>query len=121
MVKTSDFKNKRTLFSFLILPFLIFLFNNANAQTADLFISVSSDLSIAQINDNVVFTVNVKNSGPNIATNTRVTDVLPSGYTFISAVPSVGTFSDPIWTNWELACEWYGFNYYNITTSTYVT
>ncbi|GHB67277.1 hypothetical protein GCM10007390_20730 [Persicitalea jodogahamensis] len=51
----------------------------------------------------VTFTVTAQNLGPITATNTVVTDVLPSGFTLVSAVPSVGTFTAPNWNVGNLA------------------
>jgi uncharacterized repeat protein (TIGR01451 family) len=54
--------------------------------------------SIGQI---VTFTVTLTNNGPNTATTVRVTDVLPAGLTFVSAMPSQGTY-DSATGNWEV-------------------
>ncbi|WP_173003051.1 gliding motility-associated C-terminal domain-containing protein [Chitinophaga sp. SYP-B3965] len=53
----------------------------------------SSNLQVTQtvdntnpiVDENVVFTVTVKNNGPTDATGVVVTDLLPAGYTFVSA------------------------------------
>ncbi|MFO0255178.1 MAG: hypothetical protein ACK52V_13770 [Betaproteobacteria bacterium] len=67
-----------------------------------------ADLSIAKVvsnatplvGSNVTFTVTVTNNGPDGASGVRVGDVLPAGYTFVSATPSQGTFAQPTgsWT-----------------------
>lgn len=44
--------------------------------------------------DNLVFTIAASNVGPNAATGVTVTDVLPSGYVFVSANASTGTYNN---------------------------
>ncbi|WP_166783737.1 choice-of-anchor L domain-containing protein, partial [Flavobacterium psychrophilum] len=46
-----------------------------------------------QIGCDVTFTLTASNAGLGNATNTKVTDLLPSGYTFVSATPSAGTYN----------------------------
>jgi uncharacterized repeat protein (TIGR01451 family)/gliding motility-associated-like protein len=52
------------------------------------------------IGDNVTFTITANNIGPNDATGVKVTDLLPSGYSYISATVSAGTFNNGtgVWT-----------------------
>ncbi len=53
----------------------------------------------------VIFSVTAKNHGPNEDRNVIVTDALPSGYTFVSATPSTGTYTSGtgIWNIGNLA------------------
>ena len=52
------------------------------------------------VGNTVTYTVTVKNNGPNTATNIRIQDLIPAGFT---ATPSVGTYSGGIWTIPSLA------------------
>lgn len=56
---------------------------------------------------NVVFTITVKNAGPSNATGIEVKDLLPDGYTFVNAVPSVGTYNSGtgLWNIGSIANE----------------
>lgn len=61
---------------------------------ADLSLSKSVDASAPLIGDNVIFTLAVTNDGPADATSVEVTDLLPSGYAFVAATPSQGSYDD---------------------------
>ena len=71
--------------------------NNASAGTtpaaqADLQVAKTVDNGAPNVGSNVTFTITVTNNGPGSAANVQVTDVLPAGYTFVSATPSVGSY-----------------------------
>jgi len=51
---------------------------------ADLSLKKTVSPSTVSINDNVIFTISVANSGPNNATGITVIDKLPPGYTYVS-------------------------------------
>ncbi|WP_422349955.1 PKD domain-containing protein [Flagellimonas sp.] len=56
----------------------------APVAVADLSLTKDVDNANPDVNTNVVFTITVSNSGPSDATNIVVTDLLPSGYTYVS-------------------------------------
>ena len=64
----------------------------------DLEVTKTVDNSNVSVGTNCVFTITTTNKGPYKATGVNVNDVLPAGYTFVSATPSVGTWSAPNWT-----------------------
>ncbi|MDQ6531411.1 gliding motility-associated C-terminal domain-containing protein [Flavobacterium sp. LHD-85] len=53
-------------------------------DVADLSLQKTVSPATVSINDNVVFTIRVTNSGPNNATGITVSDHLPPGYTYVS-------------------------------------
>ena len=88
--------------------------NTANDSSSDATTIISSsDLSLTKvvttpgsgINSNVTFTVTLTNSGPTNASNVAVKDQLPSGLTYVSSTPSVGSYNSGtgIWTVAALA------------------
>jgi len=62
-------------------------------QIADLSLTKGVDNATPNVGDNVVFTITVGNSGPSSATGVVATDKLPTGYSFVSATPSLGTYN----------------------------
>lgn len=83
--------------------------NNSSQATcvpvakADLSITKTVNSSAPVVGTNVTFTLTAKNNGPSAATGVSVNDVLPTGYTFVSATPSAGTWTAPNWTIGNLA------------------
>jgi uncharacterized repeat protein (TIGR01451 family) len=80
--------------------------NNSSSVTPP--VQPSSDLSLAKtmlmtndvngngvidIGDQVTFTLTLNNLGPNAAAGVHIQDLLPAGYTFVSATPSQGTYT----------------------------
>ena len=64
--------------------------NNTDTETptpagpADVSITKTVDNPTPNVGSNVTFTLTATNNGPSSAANVTVTDVLPSGYTFVS-------------------------------------
>jgi uncharacterized repeat protein (TIGR01451 family) len=69
-------------------------------QQADLALAKSVSNQQPNVGDIVTFTIQVSNHGPNTATNVFVSDLLPAGLTFVSAMPSQGAYNSAtgIWT-----------------------
>ncbi|MDB4694902.1 hypothetical protein OAF47_00375 [bacterium] len=55
------------------------------------------------VNGELTYTLTVQNAGPDTATGIKVQDYFPSGVTVSSSDPSVGTFSDAVWSVPSLA------------------
>lgn len=79
--------------------------DSAQITTTPLVIDLELDKTVSATNvnvgDQVTWTITVTNNAANAntdATGVQVTDVLPSGVTFQSASPSVGTFTGSTWT-----------------------
>src|SRR5262245_61910744 len=56
-------------------------------QRADLALTKSVSNAAPNVGDTITFTITLSNSGPDAATSVQVTDVLPAGFTFVSATP----------------------------------
>ncbi len=77
----------------------------ANTATANIFDDDYADIVLTKTvdnnapneGDNIIFTITVTNNGPYQITNLIVTDDLPVGLTLVSAIPSVGSWTDPDW------------------------
>lgn len=78
---------------------------NFNLCLTDLAIVKTVDDMSPKVGDNVTFTLTASNLGTNNATNVEVSDLLPSGYTYVSSTPSVGTYDEltGLWTIGSLA------------------
>ncbi|HET8900118.1 MAG TPA: isopeptide-forming domain-containing fimbrial protein [Rhodanobacteraceae bacterium] len=72
---------------------------------ADLVVVKTVDNATPAAGDQVTFTLVVSNNGPSDATGVTVTDLLPSGYTWVSDVPSTGGYdhNTGVWTVGDLA------------------
>lgn len=62
-------------------------------QIADLSVNKTVNVPAPKVGDNVVFTISVSNAGPSNATGVIIRDLLPSGYEFVSAVPTAGMYN----------------------------
>jgi uncharacterized repeat protein (TIGR01451 family) len=60
---------------------------------ADVAVTKTVDVPAPVVGSNVAFTISVSDLGPSDATGLAVTDVLPSGLTFVSATPSQGSYT----------------------------
>ncbi len=67
---------------------------------ADLSLTKTADNEATNVGENVTFNLTLQNAGPDSATGVAVRDQLPSGITFVSSVPSQGTYdaTSGIWT-----------------------
>ena len=68
---------------------------------ADLSLTKTANTTSPNVGENVSFTVNVFNGGPNSATNVQVLDKLPAGLNFVNATPSQGSY-DPVTGIWDI-------------------
>jgi uncharacterized repeat protein (TIGR01451 family)/uncharacterized repeat protein (TIGR02059 family) len=75
--------------------------NNNSASVGITVVPESADIAISKIVDDataiegqsLVFTVIVNNNGPKTATSLELLDQIPSGLTYVSSTPSVGTYT----------------------------
>lgn len=75
----------------------------ASVSSTDLSITINSSDLTPVVGTNLTFTIEAHNNGPDNATLINVTDNLPTGYTLVSATPSVGTIGSTGWTIGSLA------------------
>ncbi len=77
--------------------------------------SVTADIGLTKIvndstpreGDTITYTVTVQNFGPGPATVVQIMDMLPAGVTYVSALPSHGTY-DPISGDWFVGTLTFG-------------
>ncbi|WP_270090022.1 DUF7507 domain-containing protein [Sphingobacterium sp. SYP-B4668] len=74
--------------------------NGELSMVADLAITKEVSAGPWHVRAPVTFTLTAVNNGPSDATGVKVTDLLPSGYLFISATPSTGAYdaTTGVWT-----------------------
>ena len=60
------------------------------ADPADLSVSISDSPDPVATGATLTYSIRVRNTGPDPATNAVLTDSIPSGVTFVSATPSAG-------------------------------
>ena len=60
---------------------------------ADLWVTITDSIDPVDANSEFSYTIFVTNNGPDTATNTILTDILPSGLSFVSATSTQGTCS----------------------------
>ncbi len=67
---------------------------------ANLSVTKTADKTTANVGDTVTYTIRIINNGPDDATTVKVTDLLPSGLTFVSASTTSGAYatSTGVWT-----------------------
>lgn len=70
---------------------------------ADLGVIKTVNNATPNVGENVIFTITATNHGPSNATGVVVNEPLPSGYTLVNAIPSIGTYVAPDWTIGNLA------------------
>jgi uncharacterized repeat protein (TIGR01451 family) len=70
-------------------------------QQSDLALTKTVNDATPNVGDRVTFTVTLTNSGPDDATNVKVTDLLPAGLTYISSTPSQGSY-DSVTGSWTV-------------------
>ncbi|MCA9145232.1 MAG: DUF11 domain-containing protein [Planctomycetales bacterium] len=63
-------------------------------EVADLSVTQTVNNANVNVGDNVIFTIEVSNAGPQDATNVAVRDTLPTGMSFVSSAPSQGSFDN---------------------------
>jgi uncharacterized repeat protein (TIGR01451 family) len=63
---------------------------------ADLSLTKTDAPDPVTVGDNLTYTLTVTNQGPDPSTDSTVTDTLPAGVTFVSAIPSQGVCSSPL-------------------------
>ncbi|MGH9867940.1 MAG: DUF11 domain-containing protein [Candidatus Polarisedimenticolia bacterium] len=70
-------------------------------QQADLAVAKSTSDPTPNVGDTVTFTVTLFDNGPDDATNVAVADLLPDTFSFVSAIPSQGTY-DSVTGEWTV-------------------
>ncbi len=69
----------------------------------DLSVLKTVDNPTPDVGSNVTFIITASNNGQGAATGVKVSDVMPAGYSLLSATPSTGIWEAPLWTIGDLA------------------
>lgn len=77
--------------------------NSTPTQMADLDLSMSATPTTVTNGTSVTYLLTLNNRGTVATNNVQVKDRLPMGLSFVSATPSVGTFTDSTWSIGTLA------------------
>jgi large repetitive protein len=75
---------------------------SVQAPSADLSLSKAVSNPTPTLNGVITFTLTLRNAGPDAAPGVVVSDPLPAGLTFLSAVPAAGTTYDAATGNWTV-------------------
>lgn len=70
---------------------------------ADIKVKKTVDNTVPKYLQNVKFTINVTNNGPNIASGVKITDIMPEGIQIVSSSTNQGNYSSGIWNMGTLA------------------
>jgi uncharacterized repeat protein (TIGR01451 family) len=70
---------------------------------ADLVVTKAANTLTPAVGDQVTFTITATNNGPNAATGVVVNELMPAGYTFVSASSASGVWASPNWTIGDMA------------------
>lgn len=89
--------------------------------SSNLQVTKSVDNATASAGANVVFSITAFNNGPSNAAVVKVIDVLPSGYTYVSAVAPSGTSYNNTTGNWNIGALSTGTNKVLTVTATVKT
>jgi uncharacterized repeat protein (TIGR01451 family) len=75
------------------------IIQNPQAQSSDLEVSKTVSNATPSEGDTIVFIISVRNAGPDVATNVTISDIMPTGLTFVSST-GTGSYSSAtgVWT-----------------------
>ena len=73
------------------------------AAVSDRKITMTVDNMAPVVGTNVTFTLVAENIGPAAGTGISISDVLPAGYTLVSATPTTGSYTTGVWSGFGLA------------------
>jgi uncharacterized repeat protein (TIGR01451 family) len=72
-------------------PSILTVSEKSCAQIIDLSLLKTADKRTVNLNDNIIYTLQINNAGPDAATNVRIEDRLPSGLQFVSSTSLTNT------------------------------